>query len=181
MLPKRAITALTAHKAMQDRERREAGKVWQDRNLVFCLEDGSMYDAPGTLQFAGVTVDPSTGSVIQRAVFPNTKAFLLPGMFVTTHVEEGISENGILVPQQGVMRDPKGQASVFLVTPENKVELRNIHTDRAIGDKWFVTDGLTAGDRVIVMGLQKVMPGADVHATEMTPDAVEAAEARNNQ
>ena len=148
--------------------------------ITLTLEDGSPYEEPGTLQFSEVTVDQSTGSVIQRAVFPNTKAFLLPGMFVTTHVEEGISENGILVPQQGVMRDPKGQASVFLVTPENKVELRNIHTDRAIGDKWFVTDGLTAGDRVIVMGLQKVMPGADVHPTEMTADALEAAEAKDN-
>jgi membrane fusion protein (multidrug efflux system) len=102
-------------------------------------------------------------------------------MFVTAHIEEGISENGILVPQQGVMRDPKGQASVFLVTADNKVELCNIRTDRAIGDKWFVTDGLGAGDRVIVMGLQKVMPGVAVHATEMTPDQLEAAAAKENQ
>jgi membrane fusion protein (multidrug efflux system) len=145
------------------------------------LEDGFDYEQSGTLQFSEVTVDQSTGSVIQRAVFPNPKAFLLPGMFVTSHLEEGISENGILVPQQSVMRDPRGQASVFLVTRDNKVALRNIHADRAIGDKWFVTDGLGAGDRVIVMGLQKVMPGAAVHATEMTPDAVEAAAAKENQ
>ncbi len=149
--------------------------------IALTLEDGSPYDEPGTLQFSEVTVDQSTGSVIQRAVFPNPKAFLLPGMFVTAHVEEGVSENGILVPQQGVMRDPKGQASVFLVTRDNKVELRKVHTDRAIGDKWFVTDGLAAGDRVIVMGLQKVMPGATVHATEITSDALEAAAAQENR
>ena len=149
--------------------------------ITLTLEDGSPYEQPGTLQFSEVTVDQSTGSVILRAVFPNPKAFLLPGMFVTAHLGEGISENGILVPQQGVMRDPKGQASVFLVGVDDKVALRTIHADRAIGDKWFVTDGLAAGDRVIVMGLQKVMPGASVHATEMTPDAVEAAAAKENQ
>jgi membrane fusion protein (multidrug efflux system) len=149
--------------------------------ITLTLEDGSPYDQPGTLQFSEVTVDQSTGSVIQRAVFPNPKAFLLPGMFVTAHIEEGISENGILVPQQGVMRDPKGQASVFLVGADNKVALRDIHCDRAIGDKWFVTAGLGAGDRVILTGLQKVMPGASVHATELTPDAVEAAAAKENQ
>jgi len=76
------------------------------------------------------------------------------------------------------MRDPKGQASVFLVTPDNKVELRSIRTDRAIGDKWLVLDGLSAGDRVIIRGLQKVVPGAAVTPTEMTPDAVEAAAAQ---
>jgi membrane fusion protein (multidrug efflux system) len=149
--------------------------------ITLTLEDGSPYEEPGTLQFSEVTVDQSTGSVIQRAVFPNPKAFLLPGMFVTAHIEEGISENGMLVPQQGVMRDPKGQASVFLVGADNKVALRDIHCDRAIGDKWFVTSGIEAGDRVIVTGLQKVMPGAPVHATEMTPEAVEAAAAKENQ
>ena len=149
--------------------------------IELILEDGSKYPVPGTLQFSEVTVDQSTGSVIQRAVFPNPKAFLLPGMFVTAHIEEGISENGILVPQQGVMRDPKGQASIFLVGADNKVALRTIHTDRAIGDKWLVTDGVSAGDRVIVTGLQKVMPGVPVHATEMTPDALEATASKENQ
>jgi len=173
--------------AIITRLRREVSKgqiksVGQDAALItLTLEDGSMYEEPGTLQFSEVTVDQSTGSVIQRAVFPNPKAFLLPGMFVTAHIEEGISENGILVPQQGVMRDPKGQASIFLVGADNKVALRTIHTDRAIGDKWLVTDGVSAGDRVIVTGLQKVMPGVPVHATEMTPDALEATASKENQ
>ena len=156
--------------------------VGQDEAAItLTLEDGSPYDQSGALQFSEVTVDQGTGSVIQRAVFPNPKAFLLPGMFVTAHIEEGVSENGILVPQQAVMRDPKGQASVFLVTPDNKVELHPIHTDRALGDKWFVTDGLAAGDRVVVLGLQKVLPGAPVQPTEMTPEALEAAAAQENQ
>jgi len=144
--------------------------------ITLTLEEGSPYDQSGELQFSEVTVDQSTGSVILRAVFPNPKAFLLPGMFVTAHLEEGISENGILVPQQGVMRDPRGLASVFLVGPDNKVELRNIKTDRAIGDKWLVTDGLSGGDRVIVTGLQHVMPGAIVHPTETTPEAAATAQ-----
>jgi len=143
--------------------------------ITLTLEDASPYDQPGALQFSEVTVDPGTGSVILRAVFPNPKAFLLPGMFVTAHLEEGVADNGILVPQQGVMRDPRGQPSVFLVGQDNKVELRNIRTDRAIGDKWLVLDGLSAGDRVIIRGLQKVAPGATVAPAEMTPDAVEAA------
>ena len=156
--------------AIITRLRREVSRgqiksVGQDAALItLTLEDGSMYEEPGTLQFSEVTVDQSTGSVIQRAVFPNPKAFLLPGMFVTAHIEEGISENGILVPQQGVMRDPKGQASIFLVGADNKVALRTIHTDRAIGDKWLVTDGLKVGDRLIVEGLQKAAPDAPVHA-----------------
>jgi membrane fusion protein (multidrug efflux system) len=142
--------------------------------ITLTLEDGSPYDQSGALQFSEVTVDPGTGSVILRAVFPNPKALLLPGMFVTAHLEEGVADTGILVPQQGVMRDPRGQPSVFLVGPDNKVELRNIRTDRAIGDKWLVLDGLSAGDRVIIRGLQKVAPGATVVPAEMTPDAVEA-------
>jgi membrane fusion protein (multidrug efflux system) len=143
--------------------------------ITLALEDGSPYDEPGALQFSEVTVDQGTGSVILRAVFANPKAFLLPGMFVTAHLEEGVADNGILVPQQGVMRDPRGQPSVYLVTADNKVELRAIRTDRAIGDKWLVVDGLAAGDRVIIRGLQKIAPGAAVAPTEMTRDEVEAA------
>ncbi len=143
--------------------------------ITLALEDGSPYDEPGALQFSEVTVDQGTGSVILRAVFANPKAFLLPGMFVTAHLEEGVADNGILVPQQGVMRDPRGQPSVYLVTADNKVELRAIRTDRAIGDKWLVVDGLAAGNRVIIRGLQKIAPGAAVAPTEMTRDEVEAA------
>ncbi len=134
--------------------------------VTLILEDGSTYEMPGQLQFSETTVDQSTGSVTMRAIFPNPRKLLLPGMFVTAHLEEGISENAILVPQQGVTHNPKGEPTTLIVTPDNKVELRVIKTDRAIGDQWLVTDGLQAGDRVIVTGLQKVLPGATVAPVE---------------
>ena len=140
-----------------------------EAQVTLTLEDGSKYDPPGKLQFAEVTVDQGTGAVILRAVFPNSSNLLLPGMFVTAHLEEGVSENALLVPQQCVTNDPQGNHTVLLVTNDSKVESRTIQTDRAIKDQWLVTGGLQAGDRVVVSGLQKAMPGATVHATEQSP------------
>jgi membrane fusion protein (multidrug efflux system) len=141
------------------------------------LEDGSTYEEEGQLQFAETTVDPSTGSVILRAVFPNPQTLLLPGMFVTARLQEGVSENALLVPQKGVTHDPKGNATALIVTSDNKVELRPITTDRAIGDKWLVLSGLQPGDRVIVDGVQKVMPGASVQVVNMdTPPTTATAQ-----
>ena len=126
------------------------------------LEDGTPYPSEGTLKFSDVTVDPSTGSFILRMVFPNPHHTLLPGMFVRAQVLEGVVEQAMLVPQQGVSRDPKGNPLVLLVTAEGKVEQRMIAVDRAIGDRWLVASGLAPGDRVIVEGIQKVRPGASV-------------------
>ena len=137
-----------------------------EAQVTLTLEDGSKYDQPGRLQFAEVTVDQGTGSVILRAVFPNSSNLLLPGMFVTAHLEEGISENALLVAQQCVTNDPQGNHTVLVVTKDSKVELRTIQTDRAIKNDWLVTGGLQAGDRVIISGIQKAKPGATVHATE---------------
>jgi membrane fusion protein (multidrug efflux system) len=137
--------------------------------VTLVLEDGSAYTQPGTLQFAETTVDEGTGSVILRAVFPNPDNLLLPGMFVTAKLEEGVSQDAILVPQQGVTHDLKGDPTVLVVNAENKVELRPITTTRAIGDKWLVSSGVAAGDRVIVIGIQKVMPGVEVKPTEVNP------------
>jgi membrane fusion protein (multidrug efflux system) len=134
--------------------------------VTLTLEDGSQYEMPGKLQFSETTVDQSTGSVILRAEFPNPQKILLPGMFVTAKLEEGVSEHAILVPQQGVTHDSKGLPTALIVTPDNKVELRVIKADRAMGDSWLVTEGLHAGDRVIVDGLQRARPGATVVATE---------------
>ncbi len=103
-----------------------------------------------------------------RAVFPNPQNLLLPGMFVTARLQEVVSQNALLVPQQGVTHDPKGNATALVVGADNKVEMHSIKADRAIGDKWLVSDGLQAGDRVIVEGVQKAMPGATVHPTEIT-------------
>ena len=135
------------------------------------FEDGSAYDQVGQLQFSEASVDQSTGSVILRAVFPNPKDMLLPGMFVRAEIDEGVNERGILVPQQAVTHDVKGEATTLVVNAQDKVELRKITATRAIGDKWLVSAGLAAGDRVIVEGVQKAPPGATVHPTEWTPSA----------
>jgi membrane fusion protein, multidrug efflux system len=131
-------------------------------NVKLVLEDGREYRSPGALQFADVTVDPSTGSIALRALFPNPQGELLPGMFVRARLEEGVSPEALLVPQQAVTRDQKGLPTALVVTAEGKVERRQLVTDRAVGDAWLVTAGLAAGEQVIVEGLQKVRPGAEV-------------------
>jgi membrane fusion protein (multidrug efflux system) len=128
------------------------------------LEDGSAYPLPGTLKFSEVTVDQSTGSVTLRAIFPNPKQTLLPGMFVRTIMEEGIIEHAILVPQRGVTRNPAGNAMAMVVGAEEKVEPRVIKVVRTVGENWLVSEGLKEGDRVILEGLQKVRPGTQVKA-----------------
>ena len=126
------------------------------------LEDGSAYPLPGTLKFSEVTVDQSTGSITLRAIFPNPHQTLLPGMFVRAILEEGESPQAILVPQRGVTRDPAGNAAVLVVGAEEKVELRTIKVARTVGDNWLVSEGLKAGDRVILEGVQKARPGTQV-------------------
>ena len=111
----------------------------------------------------GATVDPSTGSIALRALFPNPKKELMPGMFVRARLEEGVNPEALLVPQQAVTRDQKGLPFALVVGPDRKVERRPLVTDRAIGDAWLVTSGVQAGDQVIVEGLQKVRPGAEVN------------------
>ena len=126
------------------------------------LEDGSPYPLTGTLKFSEVTVDQSTGSVTLRALFPNPRQTLLPGMFVRAIVEEGVNENAILIPQRGVTRNPKGDAMVMTVGVGEKVEPRPIKIVRTVGDNWLVSEGLKAGDRVILEGIQKAKPGTQV-------------------
>jgi membrane fusion protein, multidrug efflux system len=128
------------------------------------LEDGSPYPQPGTLKFSEVTVDQSTGSITLRAIFPNPKQTLLPGMFVRAIVEEGVNEHAILVPQRGVSRNPKGDAVVLVVGAGEKAEVRQVKVSRTVGDSWLVSDGLQPGDRVILEGLQKARPGTTVKA-----------------
>lgn len=137
--------------------------------LVF--EDGTQYSEPGTLQFSEVSVDPGTDSVTLRAVFPNPRRELLPGMFVRAIVNEGVNDQAILAPQKGVTRNVRGEPTAFVLAEGNKVALRVLKTDRAIGDNWLVTDGLKAGDRLIVEGLQKIGPGAEVRPVEIAGDA----------
>ncbi|MFZ3208987.1 MAG: efflux RND transporter periplasmic adaptor subunit [Geobacteraceae bacterium] len=128
------------------------------------LEDGTPYPLPGALKFSEVTVDQSTGSITLRAIFPNPKQTLLPGMFVRAVLEEGVSERAILVPQRGVTHTPKGDAVVLVVGAGEKVEQRPIKVARTVGDNWLVSEGLKEGDRVILDGLQKAQPGTPVKA-----------------
>ena len=126
------------------------------------LDDGTVYPLTGALQFQDITVDPTTGAVILRVIFPNPKGVLLPGMFVRAVITEGINEQAILAPQQAVFRNPKGEAYTWIVTSENKIQQRMLTLDKAIGDKWLVSSGLNAGDRVVIEGIQKIKSGTSV-------------------
>ena len=130
--------------------------------VTLTLEDGSDYGLPGKVEFAEPVVDPNTGTVTLRASFPNPAGLLLPGMYVRARLSQATAQNAILVPQQGVARDPKGSATVFLVGPNGKAMLRTITAERTVGDKWLVTEGLAPGDKVITEGLDKVKPNQPV-------------------
>jgi len=148
------------------KRRLENGRLNHDgtnhKKVKLILEDGAAYPLQGTLQFRDVTVDPTTGCVILRGVFPNPEYTLLPGMFVRAIIKEGINEQAILVPQQGVSRDRKGNPLSLIVDAGGKVQQRMLTLDRAISDKWLVSAGLAPGDRLIVEGMQRVRPGAAV-------------------
>ena len=136
--------------------------------VFLVTDDGRQYAQPGTLQFTDVTVDPGTGSITLRALFPNPKGELLPGMFVRARLDEGVNPVAMLVPQVGVTRDQKGQPVVLVVNAEKKVERRQIVADRAVGTAWLVTDGIKPGEQVIVEGVQKVRPGSLVNPVPAT-------------
>jgi len=146
-------------------KRNEEGKT----EVRLRLEDGSDYALPGTLEFSEVTVDVGTGSVTLRALMPNPDRLLLPGMFVRAELEEGVREGTVLAPQQGVTHNQKGEPSALVVGPDSTVQLRTLQADRAVGDQWVVTAGLSPGDRVIVEGLQFARPGAKVVPEEYRP------------
>lgn len=160
--------AQSSSELLQLRQEIEAGKVERADGVAvkILLEDGSAYAHEGRLEFTDVTVDPGTGSYTLRVRVPNPDNLLLPGMYVRAVVELGVRPDGVLAPQQGIGRDPKGNATAMVVTPEGKVEARVVQASRTIGDQWLVDAGLAAGDRVIVEGLQKVRPGGDAKAVE---------------
>lgn len=165
------------------RLRREmaSGAIRSDRtgaaSVKLILEDGSTYPLEGKLQFTEVSVEPTTGAVTLRAVFPNPQHELLPGMYVRALLEEGVLENAIAVPQQAVTRDPRGNAIALAVAADGTVQPRVLRVNRALGDQWLVTEGLASGDRVIVEGLQKARPGAHVKPVERAAPAAEAPKA----
>lgn len=151
----------------------EKGTLKQENGkakVELLTNDGATFPQTGTLEFSDVTVDQTTGSITLRAIVPNPDQTLLPGMFVRARLEEGLNPSALLVPQQGITRTPRGEASAMVVGEGDKVEVRQVQTSQAIGDKWLVTGGLKDGDRVIVTGLQKVRPGAQVKVQEVNTD-----------
>ena len=141
------------------------------------LDDGSQYAHAGLMKFQEVAVDESTGSVTLRAEFPNPDGMLLPGMYVRAVLDEAVNTSAILAPQQGVTRDPKGNATALVLTSDNKVEQRTLVTERVIGDRWLISQGLAEGDRLIVEGTNKVRPGDAVNPVDVGASRTAAAEA----
>jgi membrane fusion protein (multidrug efflux system) len=153
---------------LQLRRELQSGRLQgsNDVPVTILLEDGTEYAQPGKMAFSDVTVDPATGSFSLRVLVPNPDYLLLPGMYVRAVVATGERPNGLLVPQQGVARGPRGDTSALVVGKDGKAEMRTVRVSQAIGDHWLVEEGLAAGDRVIVEGLQKVQPGAPLQPTE---------------
>lgn len=159
----------SASELLQLRKEFAAGKLTRagDVPVQIVLDDGSRYEHAGKLAFADVSVDPGTGSFSLRVTVPNPDNILMPGMYVRAVVDNGVRENAILVPQQGIARDPKGNTTAMVVGKDATAELRPVKVSRALADKWLVEEGLAAGDQVIVSGLQKIRPGMPVKAVEV--------------
>ena len=151
------------------------------RTARLLLEDGTPYPLEGTLQFRDITVDPTTGSFTLRIVFPNPEHLLLPGMFVRAIVQEGTAQQAILVPQQGVSRNPKGEAIALVVDDAGVVQQRTLTLDRALGSRWLVSAGLSAGDRLIVEGMLNVRPGGAVRVVSFDDRKVGGADENSSQ
>lgn len=144
-----------------------------EARVSLLMEDGRPYPHPGKLLFSDMTVDESTGAVVLRAVFPNPDRLLMPGLFVRARLEQAVSENAIVVPQQAVQRGADG-ASVLVVDASSNVAVKPVKADRSQGDSWIVSEGLKPGDRIIVEGVQKAKPGAPVKAVAWPADAAKA-------
>jgi membrane fusion protein, multidrug efflux system len=166
---------------LQLRKELAAGTITEtsDVPVSVLLEDGSVYAHDGKLAFSDVSVNPETGSYLLRVIVPNPEGLLLPGMYVRAVISNGERADGLLVPQEGVTRDAKGNAVAMVVGADEKIEQRTLVVNRSLGNRWLVDSGLVAGDRVVVEGLQKIQPGAQVVATERgaTTAATGAAEA----
>lgn len=157
----------TASQLMQLRQAMASGRIRPAEPgkipvSLFLHASEAPYAQRGELQFSDVTVDPGTSSVQLRAVFPNPERDLLPGLFVRARVEQGVAEGAIAIPQAAVTRGPDGSPQVWVVGDDNKVTLRPIRTERAVGNAWLVAEGLRPGERIVVEGLQKLRPGAEV-------------------
>jgi membrane fusion protein, multidrug efflux system len=130
------------------------------------LENGAIYPHRGTLLFTDVTVDPTTGNFLLRVLVPNPEGLLLPGMYVRAVINEGVLPHGVLAPQEGIEHNPRGDATALVVDTAGRVEERRVGITRAVGSRWLIDSGLSAGDRLIVSGVQKVQPGMSVRAVD---------------
>jgi membrane fusion protein, multidrug efflux system len=164
-----STTLLRLQRELASGQLKQVGESQARAQLI--LEDSTRYEQTGKLQFAEVAVDSGTGSVTLRAVFPNPQHILLPGMFVHEQIEEGVNEQGLLVSQRAITHNSLGEATATVVDADNAVSTRVIKTERAIGNQWLVSDGVAAGDRVIVVGLQRLGSGVvKVRPKEASPD-----------
>ena len=159
-VPQSSTVILNLQRRLKEGLLKREGPEMNSVKLI--LGEEMEYPVEGLLQFADISVDPTTASVNLRSVFPNPNGIILPGMFVRAIFKEGVDEDAILIPQQAVSRDPKGNPLVLVVGAENKVEQKAVTLDRAIGNRWLVASGLQAGDKVIVEGAMKVRPGVPV-------------------
>ncbi|WP_459176232.1 efflux RND transporter periplasmic adaptor subunit [Ewingella americana] len=157
------------------RKQQRSGQKEETVPVTVTLEDGTKYQHVGKLELAEVSVDESTGSVTLRAVFPNQEHELLPGMYVRAAVSQGVRHDAILAPQQGITRDAKGDAIALVVGKANKVESRQVTTEGVVGNKWLITSGLQAGERLITEGTGKVQAGMDVKTIEVGSTAANEA------
>lgn len=169
--------------ALQLRQALTSGKLKTDADasakVQIILEDGSIYKHEGRLQFSGVTVNTTTGALTLRAQVPNPEHLLMPGMYLRVKLDKGTDPNALLVPQSGIGRDNAGRPTALVVSPDDKVELRKVSVAEVVGQNWRVTEGLQAGDRVIIEGSLKARPGQTVHAVETQPGRIEPASARD--
>ncbi|MEQ2317274.1 efflux RND transporter periplasmic adaptor subunit [Xanthomonas euvesicatoria pv. euvesicatoria] len=169
--PSSAVLRLRQAMARGDLEQAGDGAA----KVSLLLEDGSTYPLQGHLAFSDVTVDQNTGSITLRAVFPNPNAELLPGMYVRAVLQEGVKEQGMLVPQQAVSRNGAGKPTAFVVAADHKLQLRVLETDRAVGDQWLVRSGLKPGEQVVVEGASRARDGIVVKTVPWQPKATPAA------
>ena len=167
-IPQSSLEVLQLRKALASGSLKSEGDA---ARIQLVLEDGSTYAHEGKLQFAGVTVNTTTGAVTLRALVPNPEHLLMPGMYVRARLDKGTDPEALLVPQPGIGRDNTGKATALVVNAENKVEQRKVEVAEAIGTNWRVTEGLKAGERVIVEGSGKVRPGQSVRVVDVQPVA----------
>lgn len=151
----------------------EAGRIklsGASVNVRLKLDNGTVYPHPGKIEFSEANVDLTTGTFALRAEFPNPDRLLLPGMYVRAVIEEGVAENSFVVPQRGVSRNPRGEATALVVNAEGKVEERILSIRSRVGNNWLVQSGVGEGDRLIVEGIQLARAGQRVTPIEVTID-----------